>query len=123
MRILVIDDDVAVVENLTLFLRNEFHAVDSLTYIRDRETLQGKLEHFGPDGIILDYGMETLGTEIYVWIRGWSVAAPIVFYTNYARSQERGRMLEVGAIESEIIEKREVGLDMDLILKALKGRG
>jgi DNA-binding response OmpR family regulator len=123
MRILVIDDDVAVVENLTLFLRNEFHAVDSLTYIKDRATLQGKLEQFGPDGIVLDYGMEILGTEIYVWIRGWSGAAPIVFYTNYARSQERARMLEVGAIESEIIEKREVGLDMDLILMALKGRG
>lgn len=123
MRILLIDDDVSVIENLTLFLRNEFHAVDSLTYVKDRATLQGKLKQFGPDGIVLDYGMETLGTEIYVWIRDWNGAAPIVFYTNYARSQERGRMLDVGAIDSEIIEKREVGLDLDLILAALKGRG
>ena len=61
MRILLIDDDMSVVENLTLFLRNDFHAVESLTYAKDRETLRLKLEQFSPDGVVLDYGMETEG--------------------------------------------------------------
>jgi DNA-binding response OmpR family regulator len=123
MRILLIDDDMTVVENLTLFLRNDFHAVESLTYAKDREALRLKLEQFSPDGVILDYGMEILGTEIFVWIREWKNAVSIVFYTNYARSQEKELMLKAGAKESHIIEKREVGLDIEAILDALRNRG
>jgi DNA-binding response OmpR family regulator len=121
MRILVIDDDVTVAEDLTHFLRNDFHAVESLTYV-ERESLLETLGEFDPDGIILDYGMERLGTEIYAWIRDWKEVASIVFYTNYARSQERAHMLKAGAREGQIIEKREVGLDLDAILDALKNR-
>lgn len=123
MRILLIDDDVTVVENLELYLRHDyFHAVESLTYVRDQEALTEVLRRFEPNGFVLDYGMERPGTEIYGWVRAWKPTVPIVFYTNYARSQERANMLRVGAKEGHILEKREVGLDIEAILDALKSQ-
>lgn len=121
MRILLIDDDVTVTDNLKIFLEHSFHTVESLTWIDGREMLQGFLDNFLPHGVILDYGMNPPGTEIYRWIREWREGVPIAFYTSYAQSPEYLRaMREAGARLDQIIEKSEVGLDISALLRALE---
>jgi len=120
MRILLIDDDVTVTDNLRIFLEHGFHTVESLTWIDGPEVLRDFLDDFRPQGVILDYGMSPSGTEIYRWIREWK-EIPIAFYTSYAKSQEHMRaMREAGARLHQIIEKSEVGLDISTLLRALE---
>jgi two-component SAPR family response regulator len=125
VRVLLIDDDFSVVENLDLYLSRLFHTVEFRSWIEGQEELDSLLESFRPQGVILDFGMSPLGTEIYDWIKQWTllkkeVLVPIVFYTSYANSPEyRKDMMDVGAREDQIIEKREVGLDISVLLRAL----
>ncbi|HYU34503.1 MAG TPA: response regulator [Thermoanaerobaculia bacterium] len=120
MRILLIDDDVTVTDNLKIFLEHAFHTVDSLTWIDGKEMLEDFLANFVPQGVILDYGMSPSGTEIYRWIKQWKMI-PIAFYTSYAQSQEHLRaMTNAGARIDQIIEKSEVGLDISALLRALE---
>ena len=120
MRILLIDDDVTVTDNLKLFLEHSYHTVEALTGIDGREMLEDLLDSFLPQGVILDYGMSPSGVEIYRWIRQWK-EIPVAFYTSYARSQVHLReMIEAGARIDQIIEKSEVGLDISALLKALE---
>jgi len=118
MRILLIDDDASVLENLALYL-GETRKVETLTHVANQEALQEVLARFEPDEVLLDYGMERLGTELYSWIRAERPAVAIVFYTKYAHGQERAKMRRVGARDREIIDKQEVGQDLEAILTAL----
>ena len=125
MRVLLIDDDVSVVENLALYLSRSFHTVELRSWIEGRTALIEILKNFQPQGVILDFGMSPSGTDIYDWIKSWTKEVtqplvPIVFYTSYANSPEYRRdMTAVGAREDQIIEKREVGLDVPVLLRAL----
>jgi len=120
VRIFLIDDDMTVVQNLTLFLQADFHAVSWLTFVPDRCLLIEAMEDFEPDGVVLDYGMERTGTEICDWIHGWKPEMPIVFYTSYAGSaHEREQMLRKVS-EDCIIAKRETGADVDTILATVR---
>lgn len=127
MRVLLIDDDVSVVENLKLYLSHDFHTVEFRSWIGGQSDLVGILEIFRPQAVILDFGMSPSGTEIYAWIKEWIEQGslpplPIVFYTSYANSPEyKSEMTTVGAREDQIIEKREVGLDIPVLLRALRG--
>lgn len=127
MRVLLIDDDVSVVENLALYLSHSFHTVEFRSGIEGQSDLVGILEEFRPQAVILDFGMSPSGTEIYCWIKNWieqenQPPLPIVFYTSYANSPEYKReMITVGARDDQIIEKREVGLDVPVLLRALGG--
>lgn len=125
MRILLIDDDYGVVETLALYLGRQFHTVEFRSWIEGQQALSKILEDFLPHAVILDFGMSPSGTEIYQWIRGWmedknEKLPPIVFYTSYASSPEyKSEMTAVGAREDQIIEKREIGLDVPVLLRAL----
>jgi two-component SAPR family response regulator len=121
----LIDDDVSVVENLALYLSHAFHTVEYRSWIDGQSELIGILEEFRPQAVILDFGMSPSGTEIYTWIKSWlehggQPRLPIVFYTSYASSPEyKIEMTTVGAREDQIIVKREVGLDVPVLLRAL----
>ena len=125
MRVLLIDDDFGVGENLELYLSRLFHTVEFRSWIEGQEEIVALMEEFRPQGVILDFGMSPSGTEIYTWITHWAQQkeqplVPIVFYTSYANSPEyRKEMIEVGAREDQIIEKKEIGLDAPVILRAL----
>lgn len=126
MRVLLIDDDFSVVENLELYLSRSFHTVELRTWIDGQDDLVALLKEFRPQGVILDFGMSPSGTEIYAWIKQWMEEqmdyplVPIVFYTSYANSPEyRKDMMDAGARKDQIIEKREIGLDVPVLLKAL----
>jgi DNA-binding response OmpR family regulator len=125
VRVLLIDDDFSVVENLELYLSRSFHTVESISWIEGQDDLIALLEEFRPQAVILDFGMSPSGTEIYEWIKQWTqrkkgVLVPIVFYTSYANSPEyRKDMMDAGAREDQIIEKREVGLDVPILLRTL----
>lgn len=122
MRILLIDDDVTVTENLKIFLERSFHTVESLTWVESQQMLSEFLAGFRPQGVILDYGMNPSGTVIYRWIREWHEVIPIAFYTSYAQSPEYLKeMRETGARPNQIIEKSEVGMDIAPLLRALGG--
>lgn len=119
MRIILIDDDFGVTENLGLYLNRSFHTVQALSWVEDAGSLRQILDDFQPEGVILDYGMTPIGTDIYRWIKEWRTV-PIVFYTSYATSSEYLHdMTAAGARDDEIIEKREVGLDIPVLLRAL----
>ena len=120
MRILLIDDDVTVTDNLKIFLERSVHTVESLTWVEGQNMLKEFLDSFRPQGVILDYGMSPLGTVIYRWVREWHDGVPIAFYTSYAQSPEYSKqMREAGARSNQIIEKSEVGLDIAPLLRAL----
>lgn len=123
MRILLIDDDPVVTENLAIYLEDEFHTIEKLHFVRLPEDLEKVLDSFQPEGIVLDFEIPpTGGQEIYGWIRGWSDEVRIVFYTRYAQSPDRrAKMLAVGATEQEIYLKREVGQDARELLSYLRG--
>jgi DNA-binding response OmpR family regulator len=125
VRVLLIDDDFSVVENLALYLSRSFHTVEFRSWIEGQEELVALMEDFRPQGVILDFGMSPSGTEIYDWIKHWArqkeqALVPIVFYTSYANSPEyRKDMMDAGAREDQILEKREIGLDVPVLLRAL----
>ncbi len=123
MRILLIDDDPVVTENLAIYLEDEFHTIEKLHYVRQADDLEKILESFQPEGIVLDLEIPPAGgQDIYAWIRSWSEEVRIVFYTRYAQSPDRRtKMLEVGATEEEIYLKREVGQDARELLSGLRG--
>lgn len=125
MRVLLIDDDFSVGENLDLYLSRSFHTVEFRNWIEGQDDLVALLKEFRPQAVILDFGMNPSGTDIYAWIKHWVQQMelslmPIVFYTSYANSPEyRKDMMDAGAREDQIIEKGEVGLDVPVLLRAL----
>lgn len=120
MHILIIDDEIAVIDNLALYLRYNDHTSMELTRIRDESALHAQLEEIQPDAVILDFGMQPPGDVVYRWIKRWNDQMPVIFYTNYAESTaEHHRMRQSGAGEEEIIAKRDIGSDVGKILKVL----
>lgn len=121
MRILLIDDEPGVTENIALYLEDGFHQVEALNYVDNEKHLQEMLKEFDPEGVILDYDMVPRGFGLYEWIRRWNDAVPIVFYTKYARSPwHHEKMIETGARSDQIIQKVEAAADVPRILRALK---
>lgn len=122
MRILLIDDEPGVLENLVLYLEDAYHVVETLGWAEEERKLLEVLERFGPEGVILDFEMEPGGPEVFRWLTGWSSSIPIAFYTKYAKTQEkRSTMIALGVPESRIIQKQEIGRDVGLLLRALGG--
>lgn len=119
MRILLIDDDYSIIENLTLFLEQAFYAVESRTWVGSKEDLKVFLEEFQPHGVILDFGMDPPGIEICEWVREWNQNMPIVFYTSYGQNDDYRDQMQVHVQDNQIILKREVGKDIESLLRAL----
>jgi CheY-like chemotaxis protein len=125
MRILLMDDEISFIDNLLLYLEDRGHTVDFLTWVKDENHLREHLERVQPDGVILDFGMEPQGDQLYRWIHRWNPATRIVFYTSYARSPEKRRIMEEAGrdLHSEavqIVHKQEVGSDVSTLLHALR---
>ncbi|HVT18791.1 MAG TPA: response regulator [Thermoanaerobaculia bacterium] len=120
MRILIIDDEFSVTENLELYLVREFHTVEAWSFVHSAEHLRERLDSFQPQAVILDFGMEPSGVEIYKWVKDWQPSTPVVFYTSYGATPEfRLQMKQAGAQDYEIIPKREVGSDVKQLLDVL----
>ena len=124
MRILLIDDEINFIDNLLLYLEDRGHTVDFLTWVKDNDHLREHLDRVQPDGVILDFGMEPQGDQLYRWIHIWNQTTRIVFYTSYARSPEKLQLMEaVGQelhTEVRIVHKQEVGSDVHTLLHALR---
>lgn len=122
MRILLIDDELGVTENLELYLERN-HTVQAMHDFETRAEVESRLNRFNPDGVILDFEMPGLaynGDTLFAWIRDWNEDVRIVFYTRYAQvAALRREMLNAGAQESEVIFKNEVANDIALLLRAL----
>ncbi|MEM7582493.1 MAG: response regulator [Acidobacteriota bacterium] len=122
MRILLIDDEPGVTDNLELYMRDDAHTIEVLNSIASRQELVRLLKEFQPEGVTLDFEMDPSGEAVYDWIRAWSRAVPIVFYTKYAGSPiHKNRMLEIGAAADQIVAKGEAARDVTLLLQALRG--
>ena len=120
MHILLIDDEIHVIENLNLYLTSRNHTCTELTRTSTIQHLHHYLTQNQPECVILDFGMIPGGDVIYGWIKSWRSSTRVIFYTNYSDSTaEHARMLNAGASSDEIIAKREVGSDVDRILRVL----
>lgn len=124
MHILIIDDEIRVTNNLTMYLKCHNHTCMELTGTSTEELLHAYLRQNSPEAVILDFGMLPRGDVIYGWIKNWEQASQkttkIIFYTNYAESTaEHQHMITAGATTDEIILKREVGSDVVKILRVL----
>ena len=120
MRILIVDDEPVVTDDLSLYLERKAHQVEVLNYVQGKEHLQRVVDRFNPEGVILDYDMVPRGFTLYAWIRERRVSVSIVFYTKYAEAPwHRAKMLEVGAMGEHIVEKSEIGNDLSPLLRAL----
>lgn len=121
MRILLIDDEPGVTENLVEYLEDDLHHVEVLNYLGDEEHLRQTLQEFRPEGVILDYDMAPSGAVVYEWIKRWEPSTPVIFYTKYATSpHQRTRMIEAGASESRILPKVEAADDVQRLIRALE---
>lgn len=126
MRILLIDDEPGVTENLVEYLEED-HQVEVMNHVVDEKHLQQSLEEFRPEAAILDYDMVPNGFALYGWIAAWRAREPqrssiqIVFYTKYAGSPwHREKMLEAGAQENQIVPKVEAADDVARLLRVLR---
>ncbi|MEM7582884.1 MAG: response regulator [Acidobacteriota bacterium] len=121
MRILLIDDDPGITENLALYLEDGFHTVETLNYLSSLDDLGGTLQDFRPEGVVLDFDMAPSGPEIYRWIRKWREDVPIVFYTQYAEKPSvRKEMLDLGIAEDGILTKRDAAWDVPDLVRNLR---
>ena len=123
MRILIVDDEEIVIENLTCFLNARGHTVSGMTWI-DVNQLQRQLDELEPWGVILDFEMATPGDVVFRRLREWRAHLPIVFYTKYALSPDRRIIMEgLGAKDNHIIPKKEIGFaEVDCILAGLESQ-
>ncbi len=123
MRILLIDDEPGVTENLVEYIEDGSHRTEVLNWMdREGDRLREMLEEFRPEGAVLDFDMVPSGVTVYGWIKDWSKAISVVFYTKYAGSpHHQVRMIDAGANPSEIVRKTEVGDDVPRLLNALRG--
>jgi DNA-binding response OmpR family regulator len=121
MHIVLIDDEAPIVQALAIHLRSARHTSTIIGEIDDRASLIAELGASGADAVILDFGMDPEGDEVYGWIRGWRKDMPIVFYTCYANTAElRKRMRDAGATDREIIRKTSVLNDLPELLMVLQ---
>jgi DNA-binding NarL/FixJ family response regulator len=119
MHILVIDDEINVVETMAVYIRGNYHTCTPLSHVEGEMALRDVLSKTQPDGVIVDYGMPVEGAEVYRWIKTWNDGVKVVFYTSYANTPMKLKMLEAGASEREIVEKREIASDIGRLLAVL----
>jgi len=106
---------------LAIQLRIARHTSTIIGEIDGEASLIAELGAIGPDAVILDFGMDPEGDEVYGWIKGWRSDIPVVFYTCYANTAElRKRMRDAGASDREIIRKTSVGNDLPELLMVLQ---
>lgn len=128
MRILLIDDDPGVTEDLVDYLEDYAHLTRVQHYIEDEKHLQEELEDFLPEGVILDYDVSPSGIVLLGWIKTWVAqrengSFSVVFYTKYGNSAaHREAMLAAGVTEEQIVAKIEVANDVPRLLRALEIR-
>ena len=94
IRVLVVDDDVALARALDINLRA--HGYD-VTVAHDGRSALSRVAHLHPRVIILDLGLPDLdGIEVLDGIRGWS-AVPVIVLSARMTSQEKVEALDAGA--------------------------
>ncbi|MEM7582882.1 MAG: hypothetical protein AAF560_05835 [Acidobacteriota bacterium] len=121
MRILLIDDEPTVTEDLNFYLAVDAHTTENLNFVGSRDELIALLEDFKPEGVTLDFDMKPSGETLYGWIRSWSQKVVIIFYTKYAKSPlHQSQMRDVGALPEHIVAKGEAAIDAPKLLKALR---
>lgn len=122
MHILLIDDEGPLVDALALRLRTVAHHTTSVIYeVEDEASLIQQLQELKPEAVILDFGMDQEGDQLYRWIKKERKDVKIAFWTCYADSAElRKLMLAAGAADREIVKKNSVGNDMPQLLMVLQ---
>ena len=121
MHIVLIDDEAPIVQALKVHLGLARHTATIIGEIDDESSLITDLGSFGADAVILDFGMDPEGDEVYGWIKRWRSDLPVVFYTCYANTAElRKRMRDAGASDREIIRKTSVLNDLPQLLMVLQ---
>ncbi|MEM1207151.1 MAG: response regulator [Acidobacteriota bacterium] len=121
MCLLLIDDELQVIGDLTRLLRDRFH-IEAISWIENRERLLASLDAFEqpPTLVILDFQMDPPGDEVYVWLKEWNPDLHVVFYTRFADTPDRRlRMERAGAGGAQIVEKRSTPRDVLKLLRAL----
>lgn len=122
MRILIIDDDIKVIQNLEIYFQRAHHTLEWRTFVENEDSLRKTLEAFEPTGVVVDYEMPNhKGAEVYRWIRNWDDTVPIVFYSRYGEDPDITlRMREAGASGRFTMMKSNAGRDAGRLLMLLE---
>lgn len=95
MRILVVEDEVAIAEAVTSALRAAGYVVD---WVRDGETAWFRADTEDYDGVVLDLGLPKLdGLSVLRRLRGGGSAVPVVVLTARGNWMERVEGIDAGA--------------------------
>ena len=94
MRILLVDDDAALVRSLAIGLRTQGHEV---LVARDGRTALQAAREDDPDLLVLDLGLPDLsGPEVIRRVRSWT-GLPIIVLSARSDSQDKVQALDLGA--------------------------
>ena len=120
MRILILDDEPAVAENIRFYLEECGHTVRGESYVPNRSALESVLRIFRPHGAIVDFEMHPRGDKLAGWLYELQPLVPVVFYTKHAHSaQHRSQMDDATGGRGRIVQKVSVRRDVPLLLDAL----
>lgn len=119
MRVLLVEDDVALGEGIRVALKPEGYTVD---WVRDGESALHALTHESFDLAVLDLGLPGLdGLEVLKRLRSRSMAVPVMVLTARDATADRIAGLDAGA-DDYLVKPFEVG-ELLARMRALLRRG
>lgn len=119
MRVLLVEDDVALGEGIRVALKPEGYTVD---WVRDGESALHALTHESFDLAVLDLGLPGLdGLEVLRRLRSRSMAVPVLVLTARDATADRIAGLDAGA-DDYLVKPFEVG-ELLARMRALLRRG
>jgi len=119
MRILVIDDEVAVADLLADAVRSEGH---DTTVAHDGEAGLALLSRERPDAVFLDVAMPGMdGIEVLRRIRAGDSSLPVVLITGRADAEELDEARRLGV--SEVIYKPDILTHLTAAFTTLRAQG